>query len=247
MVNNLRDIRETQYFTSETNDLYDGSEPDNPTKAATSLTSKQPSSRCCKRVRFNSEPPQIIPNILCFDEDQIRKLWFTSADYEAISQTVKGIAKQIRRHPRMTIGLDEAYKRTEKIVDKLDDEESTLKVMKRLSLDSGLLQWCAHGHSCRGLERIVSRLHSTSRSRKEASLTEMILDCCPSSFDDDEQENWRHQIEKITRTYRIFARMIGEADAVAVTRQNTYMRRWSDLGSRTTDIPIRRIASHGGF
>jgi len=154
---------------------------------------------------------------------------------EAISQTAKGIAKQVRRHSRMTIGLDEAYKRTQKIAYKLDDEESTLKVMEKLSLDSGLMQWCAHGHSRRGLERIGSRLHAMSRSRKEAALMEMILDRCPSSLDDDKQENWRHQIEKITRTSRIFARMIGEADAVAATRQDTYMRRWSDLGSRTAN------------
>lgn len=47
-------------------------------------------------------------------------------------------------------------------------------------------------------------------------------------------EELRRTSEDKTRTSRIMARMMGQADAVAATKQHTMMRRWSDLGSKTT-------------
>ena len=46
-------------------------------------------------------------------------------------------------------------------------------------------------------------------------------------------ENLRQLSEKESRLPRLFARLMGEADAVALIRSNSdnVMRRWSDIGS----------------
>lgn len=105
------------------------------------------------------------------------------------------------------------------------------------------MQWCVYGHSRRGLERYGSILQAERRRMSEVSLVETIRNFSYSA----DEEVLRNIIEKQTRASRIFARMIGLADEVAVTRQNTYLRRWSDLGSRhmhQSDEQFIRPLSH---
>ncbi len=99
----------------------------------------------------------------------------------------------------------------------------------------GLLQWCAHGHSRRGLERSCSkslfkRWEYTKRVRETIIAMSKLSHSQPSSSIND--ENLRQISEKESRLPRLFARLMGEADAGALTRSNSdIMRRWSDVGS----------------
>eukprot|EP00546_Thalassionema_frauenfeldii_P018500 CAMPEP_0178902388 /NCGR_PEP_ID=MMETSP0786-20121207/4575_1 /TAXON_ID=186022 /ORGANISM="Thalassionema frauenfeldii, Strain CCMP 1798" /LENGTH=233 /DNA_ID=CAMNT_0020573645 /DNA_START=97 /DNA_END=794 /DNA_ORIENTATION=- len=196
---------------------------------ATKLMFPEAASCLSKQVRFGNDPPDIILSNALLEEEEIRDLWWNRFDLESFSQTAKGIAKQGRHYSRISLGLDEGYKRIQKIAENLDDEESTIKALQTNSLDPGIMQWCVYGHSRRGLERYGSMLQAESRRMSELSLVETIRNFPYSA---DEEEVLRNKIEKQTRASRIFARMIGLADEVAVTRQNTYLRRWSDFGSR---------------
>jgi hypothetical protein len=54
--------------------------------------------------------------------------------------------------------------------------------------------------------------------------------------DESMDELLRRESEERTKTSRLFARMVGQADASAATRSHTFMRRWSDLGSTTSTV-----------
>ncbi|KAI2502550.1 hypothetical protein MHU86_11897 [Fragilaria crotonensis] len=174
------------------------------------------------------------------ESEQRNALWWSERDYANFSDTAKNIARQVRQHPALTSGLEEAYLQAEVVSSKVDSVQDADPYLDSMVFDSGLALWCAHGHSRRGLERSGSALHSCRRFERARRLHRAIVDESKQGVDDEEL---RRISEQQTLLPKLMARMLGEADAAAVqTLGNTFMRRWSDLGSTSTttlspDVP----------
>ena len=111
-------------------------------------------------------------------------------------------------------------------------------------LQRGLAKWSTHGHSCRGLERRSSKYQFETRSRDIASARQAVFDAQEAqslrskrrkvSLDHTEPSHTFNQGEdefsrqppslavvsmERTERARLFARMMGQADAAAVGRK----------------------------
>jgi len=92
----------------------------------------------------------------------------------------------------------------------------------------GLAQWCTHGHSRRGLERWGSQLYAAFRGSNRSRSNSYIV----SLQNQMSADGLRAESLNRTRASRLFARMMGEADATAVARSqfNPLLRQWqSDM------------------
>jgi hypothetical protein len=72
------------------------------------------------------------------------------------------------------------------------------------------------------------------------SVVELQTTATTSPGDESMDELLRRESQERTKTARLFARMMGQADASAATRSHTLMRRWSDLGSTTSAAATSR-------
>jgi len=175
---------------------------------------------CTKQLRFAPEIVQVVeflPTRAELSDSETRAFWWLPEDYEEFKLTAKLICKEVRRNTKYTAGLDAAYRRATRAAVTIDDEndDEIEGVLKNLNLDLGLAQWCTHGHSRRGLERWGSRMHGLNRGEHaEDAKTEIV------KLGDilDDMDLLRLEAEKRTRVSRIFARMMGEADAVAARK-----------------------------
>mmetsp|Transcript_35699 Transcript_35699/g.53219 ORF Transcript_35699/g.53219 Transcript_35699/m.53219 type:complete len:297 (+) Transcript_35699:247-1137(+) len=186
-------------------------------------------------VKFdaNVEIIELIPLPDELSQEERQSVWWTMDDYQEFSETAHHICKEVRRHGALTTGLDEALKRSERAA-KMVDESRVEEVITKISADPGLAQWCTHGHSRRGLERSGSRYHNSFRGVQAQDTR-----ACALLFQSNlSREELRTEYLLRSRSARIFARLMGEADAIAATRTPTMaLRRWSDLGSTTTSNP----------
>ena len=123
---------------------------------------------------------------------------------------------------------------------------STSTAELRDLLQRGLAKWSTHGHSCRGLERRSSKYQFETRGRDIASARKAVLDAqeaqplqpsskrrkvsldhtdasliCAQGRDDFSRQPSSLAVISMERTERarLFARMMGQADATAVGRK----------------------------
>lgn len=54
------------------------------------------------------------------ESEQRNALWWSQRDYADFSDTAKNIARQVRHHPALTSGLEEAYRQAEVVSSKVD-------------------------------------------------------------------------------------------------------------------------------
>jgi hypothetical protein len=95
-----------------------------------------------RKVRFHPSISQVVvtlPNLREIDEDQKRRLWWSLSDYEVFTDTARNISREVRRHPGLTSGLDEAFRKAllaSKHVDQVEE------AMRQIPLDPVSLQFC---------------------------------------------------------------------------------------------------------
>jgi hypothetical protein len=88
-----------------------------------------------KRVRFHPSISQVVitlPTLREIDEDQKRALWWSLSDYQVFTDTARNISREVRRHPGLNSGLEEALRRAllaSKNVDQVED------AMQQIPLD----------------------------------------------------------------------------------------------------------------
>lgn len=91
-----------------------------------------------KHVRFTSTPPQIIallplPTEMALEERNA--IWWTSQDYQVFNETAKSISKEVRKHRKLTSGLEEACRRAEQASRSLQQEDRVEEALHTLALD----------------------------------------------------------------------------------------------------------------
>jgi hypothetical protein len=195
-----------------------------------------------RKVRFHPSISQVVvtlPTLREIDEDQKRRLWWSLSDYEVFTDTARNISREVRRHPGLTSGLDEAFRKAllaSKHVDQVEE------AMQQIPLDPGLAHWCTHGHSRRGLERWGSQYHGTSRTDATDSSKSTVVNLNLSG------DELAREASRLSLSSRVFARMMGEADEAAAIRTHTELRRWSGGATmrvqamhRTSSLPLRGL------
>lgn len=194
-----------------------------------------------RRLRFqdNHHVVAYLPLPSEIEDSQRRDMWWGAQDYENFSIMARNIARETRRHRSLSIGLDEAYKKAAK-ASRIVDESTIELAVEKLTGNSvslsyqltqqlfrscenvplttvcfppkkGLHGWCTHGHSRRGLERWISRLHSACRSDDASTAKSRVV-----HLQDMDSEELRQESLARSRTARLFARLMGEADRAAV-------------------------------
>eukprot|EP00545_Synedropsis_sp_CCMP1620_P007698 CAMPEP_0119004442 /NCGR_PEP_ID=MMETSP1176-20130426/1143_1 /TAXON_ID=265551 /ORGANISM="Synedropsis recta cf, Strain CCMP1620" /LENGTH=218 /DNA_ID=CAMNT_0006956143 /DNA_START=617 /DNA_END=1273 /DNA_ORIENTATION=- len=145
------------------------------------------------------------------NDDSLRVGWFLRTDFVIIKKTARMIARESRRFGYST-GLNDTFG-----VDN-DVTQSKLNI------------WCKHGHSRRGLEEWSNKANHGGR-RKEAKkealrgILEAQTELRSSDIPEDDQiEVLGRFAASLTESARIFARMMGIADAFAVTSDDQNFR-----------------------
>lgn len=213
---------------SPQNEAGDCPKKQTPPAAADTLASSPRSGH----IRFHDQVQIIeyIPTRSDLLESEKQMVWWGPNDYFEFQATAEGISTAAQGNRRMTVGLDEAYRMAEELAKISDDEDLLELEFQKLPVQSqrfkGLAQWCTHGHTRRGLEKAVSRRHCNFRRSLMRKANEDVCNLQTLS-----PPELRIEAEKRSRVARIFARMMGEADAMAARHKgNVMMRRWSGQG-----------------
>jgi len=189
-----------------------------------------------RTVRFDTAPPTIVAEVAALrdlDEDQKRSLWWSLSDYEVFSDTARNICKEVRRCPSLTSGLDEALRKAVRN-SKQTEYDGKLQLVPH---DQGLTHWCTHAHSRRGLERLASSFHCKSRNAGVVLTKSSVLNL---SLCGDELAK---EASRLSLHSRIFARMMGEADAAALLRHSELRRCSGDHIYRVRAQALHRSSS----
>ena len=70
------------------------------------------------------------------ESEQRNSLWWSRRDYADFSDTAKNIAQQVRQHPALTSGLEEAYRRAEVVSSKVDTVQDADPYLDSMVFDS---------------------------------------------------------------------------------------------------------------
>jgi hypothetical protein len=138
-----------------------------------------------------------------FSAEDKNNLWFSRSDYHFSRSTARVIAKESERYGHSKY-LDDTYSTTFK-----------QDVQDRINI------WALHGHSQRGLERWANTSHGRSRKDDQymyingviRAQQEMKMKECYDG------ERLREVGHILSRKSRLFAQLLGEADAHAMKRE----------------------------
>jgi hypothetical protein len=172
-----------------------------------------------------------------WEDDTKADMWWLPGDQSKFKQDAKELARDLRRCTNLSEYVNQAYDWAREISFETKGEASLVQRLRGLpvhrvreiwiyaceaadcpnssslsSFEQSLSTWSSGSHGLRGLERFVSRvanLHmkkaAIAKSRFRFLEREEILD----------EESIRFLAEKESRTARVFARMMGLADATA--------------------------------
>jgi hypothetical protein len=161
-------------------------------------------------------------------DESLRIRWYLRTDFVIIKKTARMIARESRRFGYST-GLNNTFGG-----DHNDVTQSKLNL------------WCKHGHSRRGLEEWSNKSNhggSRSEAKKEAikGVIEAQAELQQSGVpEDDQAEVLGRFTASLTESARTFARMMGAADAFAVTSDDDQSFRIgiARAGERTRNTPV---------
>eukprot|EP00549_Striatella_unipunctata_P009295 CAMPEP_0118709466 /NCGR_PEP_ID=MMETSP0800-20121206/22661_1 /TAXON_ID=210618 ORGANISM="Striatella unipunctata, Strain CCMP2910" /NCGR_SAMPLE_ID=MMETSP0800 /ASSEMBLY_ACC=CAM_ASM_000638 /LENGTH=241 /DNA_ID=CAMNT_0006613179 /DNA_START=163 /DNA_END=888 /DNA_ORIENTATION=+ len=167
-----------------------------------------------RRVRL-SDDVKVIPPPEPFTPQEVRATWWQKEDYAVFKKTSKMIAMELRYHNLADQCLRTAYDRacSASIGFMADNEiEEYLRNTKR---DEDLVHW-AQRPNRRGLERWASKKHGSAREVDSILGVKVLLreQRRQRNEEDYSPEKLARVAEKASRTARIFARMMAQADAV---------------------------------
>lgn len=211
-----------------------------------------------------------------------RRLWWNARDYSEFKVTAKVICREMRQYGSgsgvggsggYSGGLNAAYGRARHASDfvgsivegwrESDEREEGGEgggesaddiemAVARLRLDKGLVPWCTHGHSRRGLERWSSKSHGNARTADAESAKAAVVAASRrharrssrrssgSAVVAQNEDEIGRVSRSSSRTARIFARMMGEADAFAAAANPTPLHA---RHGRLTGSPLMRRKS----
>jgi hypothetical protein len=164
-----------------------------------------------KQVRFATSK-QCIPSIT---GDCEAPLWYQPADYTEFRSQSTADAENVKsRMSALANCISYAYETAERIASNALDEICAKESLDKLDPDFQLLLWCnavwSRGNEKSVLNSIGDDQLAKARLNHRTSILQSQRKC--------DDETIRFQSENLTRTNRVFARMIGVADAQVALR-----------------------------
>ncbi len=164
----------------------------------------------CKKVCFG---PEIIVVTYAdrFSVEEMSKKWWSPMELTQLRYTAKASSRETPQKTWMTKSFRKAHNRSRQIASCYEDESKLRIKLQNIKSSQELQDWCQYGHCKRGLERLSSQSHNEARSQavKEARSRVVAMKGCDALLIQETSEY-------LSRTSRIFARLMGQADADAV-------------------------------
>jgi hypothetical protein len=171
-----------------------------------------------KKVRFSRD--EIVQYVTARSEmtlEETKSIWWSPAEMQEFRHTAKIISRETRGAEWMIRSLEESCNIARQIAKSCSDEMlMEEKTWEHLEPRQDLVDWCRYGHSRRGMERWFCKAHKEIRADTTSKARRRILEMqrCDDDF-------LRRISERFSRSSRIFARLIGEADAKAAVSLST--------------------------
>ena len=181
--------------------------------------------RQTRRVRFHKKV--YVKNIACLDDMDaavVDNMYFTDEEHTEFKSGAKKTARAVERKDRD----DESPNTYSRVLDRIYSECSKPLEEAAFAEDDkrALEHWVALGHCRRGLERWAVPSHDKERKIRRDVSIKSVIDVQDKVVNG---QSVRDQPELIAKLYssltepsRVFARIMGEADAAAVTKEETY-------------------------
>lgn len=180
-----------------------------------------------KRLRF--APAEIVEYLTELNSDERRAYWWSPQEVDCMMSKASYSAEESRKNKVLVDAVDQALRearRTALMANHSHDNTispiPSFDNMSTTTTDQGLKLWCQYGHSRRGLEKAVSRIHQTTRNNivkkarsKVIELSQQQQQHAGAGSDDNSEDVIRSTYEKASRSSVLFAQMIASADAQA--------------------------------
>jgi hypothetical protein len=128
-------------------------------------------------------------------------------------QVAKLISRDTRQKSWMTTSFERTYHQSIRIANTYHGDESKLQLkLQNIKPSQELIDWCRHGHSKRGLETWSSVHHREARQAVAMNARNRVL----RVQEHCDAELIQQISERSTRASRVYARLIGQADADAI-------------------------------
>lgn len=186
-----------------------------------------------KSVRFGE--PQVVCTVAARSEltaVELNATWWSPAAMNEFFRSAKTFSKRAQGSNFMVAGFEHAFEYAKQRASSLNKTVVFHWELENVQVEQELVDWCRFGHSWRGLERRSSFLHDEDRAREAFKAKSIILEMKDSA----DTEAVRRAYERASRSFKIFARMMAEADAMVVKVQSLSMRKNKSLADLTVQV-----------
>jgi hypothetical protein len=180
-----------------------------------------------KRVRFALEVVEHFRKPM--GREETVSTWLSQEDFHDMITEASFCAGESRKSKTLISTLDCALR---------EARRASLEA-EPISLDFQCLRlWCQYGHNRRGLEKLTSQMHETTRGNVVNKNREKVVALSQSGAN---AEDIRLASEKYSRSSIVFARIVGLADAEAVIcLAPPDLRKLSSSPQRRMELTVRR-------
>jgi hypothetical protein len=146
--------------------------------------------------------------------------------------SAKTLSKEAQRSNFMVTGFEQAYETSAVLSQK--GKSALQSTLEHVQVHQDLLDWCRFGHSWRGLERSSCVMHNDARTEVAKNARCVVFEMMKRGNLD--ARVIRRYYERASRSSKIFARIMGEADALASTIPTTVMSEEPQQMSKRTSL-----------
>lgn len=195
-----------------------------------------------KKVFFNHKI-RIVENPGFLTNNEIERVWWTGEELLSIKKRAKQMCSRLRKKQEVdeVCPISDAYQKTKMVLNS-DAKHPALCLAE--DLDSELYHWCAATDGRRGLERFASREFAALRRKDVIDTRSAVMQEQARQLQIGEKdEEALAGVAKLTsKTARVFAAFLGEADANASLTSEEMEEDWSDCSqsSGELDRPFKR-------
>jgi hypothetical protein len=200
---------------------------------ALSSTTETNSSEKNTRKRLRFSPPVVVAYLPEISNDEKRAAWWSQEESACIISKALYSADESRKNKVLVDTLDQALRHARRSALALNNNERD-SAPELLTEQRLLSLWCQYGHSRRGLEKMVSRVHQTTRDNIVIRTRSKVVALSHSGAD---PEKIRAVSEKGSRSSAVFATMIATADAEAVLSPLAERRRSIQSSKQASSLP----------
>lgn len=140
-------------------------------------------------------------------------IWWSSHVLRQSHQEARNLCLEARQKSWMVKGFEDAFDSAQKAAASETDDESIQQLLNTTFASTEVLDWCRYGHSWRGLERPSSTKNDKSRCDVQRLARKAVLENSES-----DPNLIRSLYQRASLPAKVFARVMGEADALAVAQ-----------------------------